>query len=83
MTNVVFDLPNDYLTTFMESNIESFQCNPPIFMLTNTINSDNGKRFNLQTADIQGLNINSQNYFDFSEVYLKDPEPHTIVVNEQ
>ncbi len=82
-TNVVFDLPADYLTDFMESNIESFQCNPPLFMLTNTVNSDNDKRFNLQTADIQGLNINSQNCFDFSEVYFKAPEPHTIVVNQE
>lgn len=82
-TNVVFGLPADYLTDFMESNIESFQSNPPLFILTNTVKSGDDKRFNLQTSDIQGLNINPQNYFDFSEVYLKAPEPHTIVVNQE
>lgn len=80
--NIVFDLPTAYLSTFLESNIEGFQSNPPLYIMTNTINPNNDKRFNLQTSDVNGLYINSQNYFDFAEVYLKEPKPHKIVVNE-
>lgn len=82
MVNVIFGLPTSYLSPFLESNIEDFQSNPPRYIMSSTINLDNGKQFNLTTSDVNGLYINTQNYFDFSEVYLKNPEPHTIVVND-
>lgn len=80
--DVVFGLQTKYLASFLEENIESFQSDPPLFVLTNTVNPDNDKRFNLLKSNIHGLVINSQNYFDFSDVYLKTPEPRNIVLEE-
>lgn len=72
--NVVFDVAATQITPFLESNIEKFESNPPAYIMTSTINQNNDKRFNLLTADVNGLYINSQNYFDFTRVYLKKPE---------
>ncbi len=72
--NVVFDVATAQITPFLESNIEKFESNPPAYIMSSTINQNNDKRFNLLTADVNGLYINSQNYFDFTRVYLKMPE---------
>ena len=72
--DLVFDLPISYLADFLESNIGGFQSDPPRFIMTNTTRANNEKRFNLMTSNINGVHINSQNYFDFSKVYLSSPE---------
>lgn len=82
MVDVIFDMPTKYLTPFLESNIDRFQGKEPRSVMTQTINLNNDKRFNLLSANINGLYINAQNYFDFSEVYLKKPESHTEAVKE-
>jgi len=82
MVDVVFGLPTKYLTPFLEANIDAFQSATPQFTVIQTIDLQNDKRFNLLKSNIKGLYINSQNFFDFSEVYLQEPEPRTIVVSE-
>ena len=76
LVDMVFDLPIDYLADFLEANISGFQSDPPRFIMTNTTRVNNEKRFNLLTSNINGVHINSQNYFDFSRIYLKTPEPY-------
>lgn len=75
LVDLVFDLPTNYLADFLESNISGFQSDPPRFVMTNTMKPNGEKRFNLMTANINGMHINSQGYFDFSNIYLKTPEP--------
>ncbi len=74
-SNVVFDVATAQITPFLESNIEKFESDPPVYIMSSTIYQDNDKRFNLLTANVKELYINSQNYFDFTEVYLQKPEP--------
>lgn len=73
LVDVVFDLPTQYLSDFLESHIADFQSESPRFIMTNTSKPDNEKRFNMFTSNIVGLHFNSQTYFDFSEVRLKKP----------
>lgn len=73
LVDVVFDLPTNYLADFLESNISGFQSDPPRFIMTNTTRPNNEKRFNLLTSNVNGMHINSQCYFDFSTIYLKEP----------
>lgn len=75
LVDMVFDLSTNYLADFLESNIGGFQSDPPRFIMTNTQKPNGEKRFNLLTANINGMHINSQGYFDFSHIYLKNPEP--------
>ena len=79
--NVIFDVSANMLTQFLESNIDRFQSDPPQYIMTSTLNENSDKRFNLLTADVKDLYINSQNYFDFSMVYLQEPEPSTVIGN--
>ncbi|MBO7593883.1 MAG: hypothetical protein J6T12_02850, partial [Salinivirgaceae bacterium] len=69
----VFDIPTKYLTPFLDANIDRFQGDEPRSVMTQTINLNNDKRFNLLSSSVNNLYINSQGYFDFSEVYLKKP----------
>lgn len=71
LVDVVFDLPTQYLSDFLESNIAYFQSEKPRFIMTNTAKPGNDKRFNMFTSNIEGLHFNSQTYFDFSGVSLK------------
>jgi len=82
MVDVIFDISSKYLTPFLESNIDAFQSDNPQYVMTQTINIQNDKRFNLLRSNINGLHINSQNYFDFSTVYLKNPESKSMEVGE-
>lgn len=81
--NVVFDMQQNQLTPFLESNIDGFKSDPPLYILSNTSNSNNDKRFNLITSDVNGLYFNSQNYFDFTEVYLQNPMPRASDTNNK
>ena len=72
---MVFDVATAQITPFLESNIEKFESDPPVYIMSSTIYQDNDKRFNLLTANVKELYINSQNYFDFTEVYLQKPDP--------
>lgn len=78
LVDVVFDLPSNHLSEFLESHISDFQSDPPRLVMTNTMKPDGERRFNLMTANINGMHFNSQGYFDFSNVYLKQLEPMGI-----
>ena len=80
--NVVFDVAAAQITPFLESNIEKFESDPPVYIMTNTLNQDNDKRFNMLTANVKDLFINSQNYFDFTKVYLQEPEPQNAEIQQ-
>ena len=82
MVDVVFDIPTKYLTPFLDANISQFEGDEPRSVMTQTINLNNDKRFNLLSSYVNNLNINTQGYFDFSEVYMKKPEPRSAAVNE-
>ena len=78
MVDVVLDIPTKFLTPFLDANIDRFKGSEPRSVMTQTINLNNDKRFNLLSSSVNNLYINSQGYFDFSEVYLKKPEPHAV-----
>lgn len=71
MVDMIFDLPTNYLPDFLESNIDKFQSNPPLFIMTNTTKPNNEKRFNLYTSNVKDLYFNSLTYFDFSVVRIE------------
>ncbi|MBO7497419.1 MAG: hypothetical protein J6T98_12790 [Salinivirgaceae bacterium] len=76
LVDAVFDLPTQYLSDFLDANIDKFKSDSPRFIMTNTTKPGNDKRFNMYSAEINGLHFNSQTYFDFSTVYLKNPVQH-------
>ncbi len=82
LVDMVFDLPTNYLAGFLESNIGGFQSDPPRFIMTNTMKANGEKRFNLMTSNINEMHVNSQGYFDFSNIYLKALESSDEPVNK-
>jgi oligopeptide transport system substrate-binding protein len=71
--DAVFGLTNENVSSFLDSHINDFQSDPPKFLMLQTYDLSNTPRYNLLRSIVKGLSINSQDYFDFSEVYLKSP----------
>jgi oligopeptide transport system substrate-binding protein len=70
--DAVFNLTTDYVAPFLDSHITDFQSNPPKFIMVQTNTLNNSTRFNLLSSRINGLFLNSQDYYDFSEVYFQN-----------
>jgi oligopeptide transport system substrate-binding protein len=80
--DAVFGLTNEYVIPFLDSHIKQFQSNPPEFVMLQTNDISNTPRFSLLKSNIQGLYLNSQDFFDFSEVYIKTPAPIHVEAEE-
>lgn len=78
---LILGLSKNYVTNFLDENIDSFQSNPPYYLMKTTFDNKGVMRYSLLRSNIQGLEINSQGYFDFSEVYIKDIVEQTIQLN--
>jgi len=78
LTDLVLGLPEEYLSSFLDSHINQFQSNPPYYVLKQTSDFHNQPLYHILRSNIRDLEINSQGYFDFSDVYLKDPEALSI-----
>jgi ABC-type transport system substrate-binding protein len=79
--DVIIGLPHNYVSTFLDENIDRFQSNPPYYILKPTPTNNTKARYNLMRSNIQQFYINAQNYFDLSRVYFAAPEKKTIEFN--
>jgi oligopeptide transport system substrate-binding protein len=78
--SAVFGLTDNYITPFLDQNINLFQSNPPTYVLKQVPGVTGKTSYNLLLSNLQNLELNPLGLFDFSEVYFQNPEPMAIVV---
>ncbi len=76
--DMVLELPEAYVTPFLDRNIDAFQSDPPYFYLRQNADMQQRMRYNIFRSNIQGFELNSQNYFDFSETFLREPKAKEV-----
>lgn len=79
--DAIVGLTHNYIAPFLDENIDRFQSNPPYYILKPTPTNSQNTKYNLMRANIQQFEINAQQYYDLSRVYIADPEEETIQVN--
>ncbi len=80
--DLVLSLSEKSITPFLDENIDLFQKNPPSFVMKQTLDYEQNTRYNIMRAHIQGLNLNSQGFFDFSTLYFEEPKEQTIKITK-
>lgn len=76
--DLVLNVDENYITRFLDNNIDKFQSNPPYFNMKQTTDFNQDVHISFVRANVQGLYLNSLGYFDLSAVYFKDPQPQEI-----
>jgi len=79
--DMVIGVSGDYVVDFLDKNIPRFQSNPPYYIMKQTLDSEKNMKYNFFRANVQNIEINSVGYFDFAEVYFKEPIENEINVN--
>jgi ABC-type transport system substrate-binding protein len=79
--DLVVSINSEYVIDFLDKHIDKFQSNPPYYIMKQITDSKNNINYNFIRANIQNIDINSIGYFDFSEIYFKEPLSQQIKVN--
>ena len=72
--DMVLGLTGDFVTDFLDKNIDKFQSNPPVYILEQTKNVNQGNIYNILRSNVNQFFINRMNYIDLSIVYFKQPK---------
>ena len=72
--DMVLGLTGDFVTDFLNNNIEKFQSNPPMYVLEQTKDVNQGNIYNIFRSNVNNFYINQMNCIDLSIVYLKQPK---------
>ncbi|MBI9069561.1 MAG: hypothetical protein JEZ09_19855, partial [Salinivirgaceae bacterium] len=78
--DLILGINPTYISAFLENHIDKFQSNPPYYIMKQTVDDYNNIQYNFVRANVRKIEINSIGYFDFSEVYFKDPEIQEVNV---
>jgi ABC-type transport system substrate-binding protein len=76
--DMVVGVSGDYVIDFLDRHIDKFQSNPPFYAMKQTADSAKNLKYNFVRSNIQNIQINSVGYFDFSEIYIKEPDKQEI-----
>ncbi len=79
--DIVLSIQKKSVTTFLDENIDLFQKNPPFFVMKQTQDYEQNTRYNIMRSNIQGLDLNSQGFFDFSTLYFAEPKEQAIKIS--
>ncbi len=78
--DLVVGVSGEYVTDFMDKHIDEFQSNPPYYIMKQTADKYNNVKYNFERANVRDLELNVIGYFDFSQVYFKEPVEQEIKV---
>jgi ABC-type transport system substrate-binding protein len=78
--DMITGVTGNYVIDFLDNNIDKFQNDPPYYIMKQVINSNDDIRYNFLRANVRNLHLNSINYFDFSEVFFKEPVAQEIIM---
>ena len=81
MLHLVLNVNEEYISPFLEKNIEKFKSNPPTFIMKQTTDFNNRIKISFVRSNLQGLYLNPQGYLDFSSCYLEEPLANGTVTN--
>jgi peptide/nickel transport system substrate-binding protein len=73
LLDVVLNVNEEYVSSFLDKHIDRFQSDPPYFIMKQTTDTNNLINISFVRSNVQGLNLNSLGYFDFTELYFKEP----------
>jgi len=78
--NIIMNIPEAYISEFMEKNISKFESKPPLYTINKYSESSNSVMYNLYNSDIKNFFTNNMNVLDLSLVYFEDAivKPDTI-----
>ena len=79
--DMIIGISGDYVIDFLDRHIDQFQSNPPYYIMKQVTDSQKNLNYNFIRSNVQNMHINSIGYFDFSEIYFKDPAVQEIVIN--
>jgi len=78
LLDVVLNVNEEYVSSFLDKHINQFQSDPPHYIMKQTTGANNNIKISFVRSNLQGLNLNSQGYFDFTELYFKEPSTQQI-----
>lgn len=78
--DLILSLNEKNISPFLDENIDLFQSNPPYYVMRQTFDYEKNVKYNIFRSNINDLNLNSQDYFDFSMVYFEEPKPQEIQI---
>lgn len=78
--DLVLSVQEKSITPFLDENIDLFQKNPPVFVMKQTQDYEQNTLYNIMRSNINGLDLNSQGFFDFSTLYFAEPKVQGIKV---
>lgn len=71
--DLVTGVSGNYVIDFLDRHIDDFQSNPPYYFMKQTVNTENKTLYNFVRSNVQNIQFNSLGYFDFSQIYFKEP----------
>jgi ABC-type transport system substrate-binding protein len=80
--DLVLNVNEQYISQFLDKNIDKFQSNPPYFIMKQTTDYNQNIHINFIRANVHGLYLNSLGYFDLSIAYFMEPVPQQIKIGE-
>lgn len=80
--DALFYIPEKTVSPFLDEFIDLFQKNPPYYSLKQTSGYKDDALFSIFRANINGLEINAQRFFDFSIVYLQSPKTKEVPLSK-
>lgn len=78
--DMVTGIDGDYVIDFLDKYIDKFQSNPPYYIMKQITDSHKNINYNFIRSNVQNIHINSIGYFDFTEIYFKDPAIQEITI---
>jgi oligopeptide transport system substrate-binding protein len=71
LLDLVLNISESHVSSFLEKNITFFQTESPKYIMKQTTGANNKINVSFVSSNLHGLYLNSQGYFDFSEMYFK------------
>lgn len=78
--DIVYNVDNNSLTSFLEKNITQFKGEKPTFILQVSNFNPEFQLQHIMKKNIKGFITNSQNYYDLSKVYIEPELPDSSLV---
>jgi oligopeptide transport system substrate-binding protein len=78
LLDLVLNVKEEYVNSFLDKHINQFQSDPPYYLMKQTTGANNKINISFVRSNVQGFYLNPQGYFNFSEMYFKEPNSQHI-----
>lgn len=72
--DVIMGMGNDYVNEFLDTHIDQFESNPPVYILNRAERLSNRGEYYIIKASVNNFYTNKMDNMDLSMVYLRAPE---------